>query len=449
VKQFIYQYDVAGNRTSEQIQSGAGASPAVGSASYNNLNQLTSRTGNSGQIRFRGSLDSTGTVTVAGSPAPMLAHTNFTGYANVSQGTNVISVVASDYSGHSATNKYQVVVTNNGVAETITYDLNGNETSVVTATSTNTYQWDAADRLIQITQLSTNNTQLTSIFAYDGFGRRTQITELQNGVAVSTNRFFWCGVELCEQRDFTGGIVTKRFFGQGEQISGINYYFTKDHLGSIREMVDNNGTIQARYDYDPYGRRTKISGSLDADFGFTGHYFHAPSGLCLTFFRAYDSDLGRWLSRDPIEEKGGLNVYSYVFNDPINAMDPDGRSALVIAACLGIGVLAIGLWYASTKSDQYNDIRRNTDYVDPIKLSQRQSQIATNYMKDLSQTAKALVSSVPGGGTSFSLTPVGVPENGPQVAVGLYKYTLSQYVNYQVGRENRPPQTVTNSGSCN
>src|SRR5207245_2017074 len=99
-----------------------------------------------------------------------------------------------------------------------------------------------------------------------------------------------CGTELCEERDSTGGTVTKRFFGHGEQISGANYFFTWDHLGSVREMTDSSGTLQARYDYDPYGRRTKVSGSLDADFAFTGHYYHSVSGLYLTLYRAYDSD---------------------------------------------------------------------------------------------------------------------------------------------------------------
>ena len=210
--------------------------------------------------RFKGSLNETGTVLVAGSPATMKAYTNFAGFANVSLGTNLIQVIASDYSGHSSTNKYQVVVTNNGLAETISFDLNGNETSAVTATSTNTYQWDAANRLVSITG-QTNQ----SLFTYDGLGHRVQIVELTNGVAYATNKFVWCGTELCEQRDLTGATVTKRFFGEGEQISGVNYFFTRDHLGSVREMTDASGTIQARYDYDPYGRRTKISGSLDAD----------------------------------------------------------------------------------------------------------------------------------------------------------------------------------------
>jgi RHS repeat-associated protein len=319
LKQFIYNYDAAGNRTSEQIQSSAGVSPAISSSSHNNLNQLTSRTGNSGPMRFRGTLDSTGTVTVAGSPATMTGHTNFVGYANVNTGTNVVPVVASDYSSHSRTNNFQVVVTNNGVAETLMFDLNGNETSVATTTGTNTYTWDAANRMVSFTGLTNQ-----SLFTYDGLGRRVQDIELQNGVAVSTNKYVWCGMELCEQRDSTGAIATKRFFGEGEQISGTSYFFTRDHLGSVREMTDGVGTIQARYDYDPYGRRMKISGSLDADFGYAGMYYHAVSGLDLTYLRPYDADLGRWLSRDPLGETIGLNLYDYVLNNPINWFDPYG-----------------------------------------------------------------------------------------------------------------------------
>lgn len=93
-------------------------------------------------------------------------------------------------------------------------------------------------------------------------------------------------------------------------------FYTTDHLGSVREMTDSTGTVRARYSYDPYGRISKVSGDLEADFGFTGFYRHQASGLNLTMYRAYDPELGRWLSRDPIEEEGGLNLYGYAKNAP-------------------------------------------------------------------------------------------------------------------------------------
>ncbi len=118
--------------------------------------------------------------------------------------------------------------------------------------------------------------------------------------------------------------MTKRFFSYGEQISGTNFFFNRDHLGSVREMTDNTGAIRARYDYDPYGRRTKVQGDLEAEFAFTGHYYHAQTALYLTLYRAYDSDTGRWLNQDPIGEAGGINLFAYVENNPVNEADETG-----------------------------------------------------------------------------------------------------------------------------
>src|SRR5688572_16266204 len=57
---------------------------------------------------------------------------------------------------------------------------------------------------------------------------------------------------------------------------------------------------------------------------YAGYYVHSRSGLNLTRTRDYSANLGRFISRDPIEEEGGLNLYAYVDNDPINLIDPDG-----------------------------------------------------------------------------------------------------------------------------
>jgi RHS repeat-associated protein len=172
----------------------------------------------------------------------------------------------------------------------------------------------------------------------------------KTGTAVNSTKKFVCeGMATAEERN-SSNKITRKHYPQGVQFLAYNpdtttsYYYLRDHLGSIREMTDSTGAIKARYDYDPWGNRTKLAGGLDADFGFTGHYYHSPSNLHLAPYRAYDSTVGRWISRDPLGEKGGLNVYRYVRNNILNLTDPDGRNPLTGALIGGeIGSVFPGL----------------------------------------------------------------------------------------------------------
>jgi RHS repeat-associated protein len=187
---------------------------------------------------------------------------------------------------------------------------------------------------------------LRSEFSYDGLGRRVRIVEKQAShqavtsgvpptpvwITVSDRHYLWSGNTLAEERDSSGAESTKRFFAEGEQLTDpARLYFSRDHLGNVREVTDATGAVHAQYDYDPFGVRTKLSGDLDADFGFTGHYHHLPSGLNLSLYRAYSPALGRWLSRDPVGERAGVNLYAYVGNNPSNAIDPLGLIDILIA----------------------------------------------------------------------------------------------------------------------
>jgi RHS repeat-associated protein len=83
------------------------------------------------------------------------------------------------------------------------------------------------------------------------------------------------------------------------------------------------GAVKRRSRWDFMGNRQESPAVTVA--GYTGHHEHAKSGLVLTWHRAYDPETGRWLSRDPIGEEGGINLYGYVGNDPVNWIDRIGN----------------------------------------------------------------------------------------------------------------------------
>jgi RHS repeat-associated protein len=94
-------------------------------------------------------------------------------------------------------------------------------------------------------------------------------------------------------------------------------------LADVSAAAMTNPVAQ-HYEYGMWGEPTQTVGTQSADFGYAGYYVHGPSGLNLTTYRAYSPALGRWINRDPIEEDGGVNLYAYVDNDPIDWIDPSG-----------------------------------------------------------------------------------------------------------------------------
>ena len=116
-------------------------------------------------------------------------------------------------------------------------------------------------------------------------------------------------------------------------------YFLKDHLGSVRTTVDQNGTVDGYDDYYPFGltmpTRQGRAGSLslDADkFKFTGHEHDDDAGLTLDYMMArnYDPIVGRFLQIDPHHHNyPGISPYAYVLNNPMYFVDPDGRDVAV------------------------------------------------------------------------------------------------------------------------
>ncbi len=108
-----------------------------------------------------------------------------------------------------------------------------------------------------------------------------------------------------------------------------NFFPTYDGNGNVSEYLDSTGTVQAHYEYDPFGRTTVATGTKAQDFShrFSTKPLDAETGLYYYGYRYYDPVTGRWPSRDPIGERGGINLYGFVGNDPIRNFDLLGNES--------------------------------------------------------------------------------------------------------------------------
>jgi RHS repeat-associated protein len=344
-----YGYDPAGNRN-QVLENGVAQEFTV-----NGKNELTGTAATqSAPVRFAGTVSAASTVTLAGQPATMTNNAlAWEKTLTVGTGTNSLVLLATETTpppGKPAeTTRRHVNLTLTAAPPwTFAYDDNGSLLSTNNSQLSTSYEWDAANRLSAIVK----DGQRTE-FTYDGQSRWTRIVEKDGPTTAApvlgSRRFVWEGYRIAQIRDYDASDTltgVRHLFAEGEvrseslnpQPSSLNLLHLRDHLGSVREVVNTSDlAMRARYDYAPYGQRAKLGGDLDCDFGFTGHYEHAPSGLTLAPFRAYHSGLGRWLSRDPIGESGGLNLYGYVGNGPVGKIDPLGLWSLWNPATWGDG----------------------------------------------------------------------------------------------------------------
>jgi RHS repeat-associated protein len=133
------------------------------------------------------------------------------------------------------------------------------------------------------------------------------IAETTGGSLTSTKQFVWDIYSRCEARR-ADGAVSAQYFGHGQILSGVSYFYAKDHLKSIRELTSISSAIEAQYSYTLFGQSVVLQGPVSSDFQFAGYYQHAPSSLSLTTRRSYSAHEARWLNRDPLSEQAGTNL---------------------------------------------------------------------------------------------------------------------------------------------
>ena len=167
---------------------------------------------------------------------------------------------------------------------------------------------------------------------------------------MTESKLLWAGsLPVLEVQLHNGALVKKRWFQWGPDLSGslegaggiggLEAIIEEPVIGTKRTLLpvqDGLGNITAVFDATTtsaggplrlrsFWRDPARSGEADAcPFRWQTRWYDAESGHYYFLHRYYDPRLGRWLSRDPIGETGGFNLYAYCGNDPVNRHDPLG-----------------------------------------------------------------------------------------------------------------------------
>ena len=262
---------------------------------------------------------------------------------------------------HDLTGRLTEVKKNGFTTAAYTYDGNGNRLTY-TAGATINASHDSQDRLLAYGTTTYQHTAngerhartaggQTTVYTYDGRGNLRQVLlpdrqidyvidgeNRRIGKKVNgalTKGFLYQGrYRIVAELDGSNNVVSRFVYGTGRSVpdymikAGVTYRIVADHLGSPRLVVTTVGaapTIAQRIDYDEYGRVLQDTNPGFQPFGFAGGLHDPDTGLVRFGARDYDPEPGRWTAKDPVRFGGGqTNLYSYVANDPVNAVDVTG-----------------------------------------------------------------------------------------------------------------------------
>ncbi|MDD3144653.1 MAG: M15 family metallopeptidase [Candidatus Gracilibacteria bacterium] len=220
------------------------------------------------------------------------------------------------------------------------YDNNGN----LKNNGTFEFSYDYKNRLTKVETSS----GIIAQYSYDVLNRRyLKETENERVEYIYSNENTLQEITTDETTNIT---TTKNYInGSGlddliayEENNDI-YYFHKNHLGSVEGISDSSGNIVVSYEYDSFGNFEITSGTDNGNTRlYTGREYDSEIGLYYFRARYYSAEIGRFISRDPIDIADDVNLYAYVGNNSLNYVDLMGTEGKpLIEDMVGSNLLSI------------------------------------------------------------------------------------------------------------
>jgi len=228
---------------------------------------------------------------------------------------------------------------------TYAYDLAGNRIREQSNNYLKRYSYDGQNRLrIALVREGTNGLLsyregVREVMTYDGLGRRV----IKTGFDVESDKIVRQRVYTYEgfswntlEEDQLDGSVRYTYRDAGQKVAFITsdstHYVHTDSLGSTVGSSDSSGVLDSSTvaRYTDFGEVQEGAEALLTSYSFTGHERDSYTGLIYGKNRYYDPQTGLWLTKDTfrgtLRDPQSLHRYTYVQNNPLRYVDPDGRA---------------------------------------------------------------------------------------------------------------------------
>jgi RHS repeat-associated protein len=335
---FGLTYDAAGRRTKLTLPSGAYADYVYDPASRL-TNLIHKASGGSVIDSFAYTYDGAGNRLTRQTPSESISYQYDNLYRLLRADYSVTELYSYDPVGNRLSSHISSTYAYNAANRllsddtyTYEYDANGSLVSKAIRNKATTYTYDARNRLVKVTE---PDGKTFYEFKYDALGRRIEkaiTVKVGKDLITTRHQYLYDGLDIAQETK-DGAVVANyvRTLNIDEPLARIEAdgtvrYYHADALGTVTALTDSTGAVQTRYKYESFG---KTEMTLDDGHGATNPFRYTGRELDETgayYYRTryYDTEVGRFISEDPIGLAGGINLYVYTGNSPVNFTDPRG-----------------------------------------------------------------------------------------------------------------------------